>query len=91
MAITGAVRGDVKRMRRAGAVARFIGDRGGDRLIAVSQRAHVRRRNAHAPVTGTVQHRGVVFAVQGQGNHIARLRARHLAGDNQRPGRARQY
>ncbi|SAB43798.1 Uncharacterised protein [Enterobacter hormaechei] len=71
-------------MRRAGAVARFIGDRGGDRLIAVSQRAHVRRRNAHAPVTGTVQHRGVVFAVQGQGNHIARLRARHLAGDNQR-------
>ena len=78
--------GDVKRVRRAGAVARFIGERGGDRLIAVSQRAHVRRRNAHAPVTGTVQHGGVVFAVQGQGqgNHIARLRARHLAGDNQR-------
>ena len=76
--------GDVKRVRRAGAVARFIGDRGGDRLIAVSQRAHVCRRNAHAPASGTVQHRCVVFAVQGQGNHIARLRARHLAGDNQR-------
>ena len=76
--------GDVKLVRRAGAVTGFIGEGRGDRLLAVNQRAHVRRRNAHAPAAGRVQHGGVVFAVQGHGNHVARLRARDLAGDDQR-------
>ena len=71
-------------MRRAGAVTGFVGEGRGDRLLAVCQRAHVRRRNAHAPAAGRVQHGAVVFPVQGHGNHVARLRARHLTGDDQR-------
>ena len=71
-------------MRRSGAVTGFVGEGRGDRLVAVDQRAHVRRRNAHAPAAGRVQHGGVIFTVQGHGNHVARLRARHLTGDDQR-------
>ncbi len=76
--------GDVKLMRLGGAVTGLIGQGCGDRLVTISQRAHVRRRNAYAPAAGRVQHGGVVFAVQGHGNHVARLRARHLTGDDQR-------
>ncbi len=71
-------------MRGGGAVTRFVGEGRGNRLLAVSQRAHVCRRNAHAPASGRVQHRGVVFAVQGDGNDVTRLRARDLARDDQR-------
>ncbi len=71
-------------MRGGAAIAGFIGEGRRDRLLAVCQRAHVRRRNAHAPAAGRIQHGGVVFAVQVQGNHVARLRTRHLAGDDQR-------
>ena len=76
--------GDVKLVRRRSAVAGFIGEGRGNRLLAVCQRAHVRRRNAHAPTAGRIQHGGVVFAVQAQGNHVARLRTRYLTGDDQR-------
>ena len=71
-------------MRCGGAVTRFIGECRRDRLVAVHQRAHVRCRNAHAPAPGRIQHCGVVFPVQGHRDDIARLRARHLTGDDQR-------
>ena len=71
-------------MRGSGAVARFIGEGRRECLVTVSQRAHVRRRNTDAPASGRIQHRRVVFTVQGHGDHIARLCAHDLTGNNQR-------
>ena len=76
--------GDRNIMRGGGAVARFIREGCREGLIAVYQRADVRGRNAGAPVPGGVQHGGVVFAVEGDGNHVSRLGTRDLTGDDQR-------
>ena len=78
-------RGQVHRhaVRGAVAVARFIGQRRGNGVIPGGQRGDVRRRHAHAPVAGGVQGGGVRFAVEGDGDHVARRRAGHGTGDNQ--------
>ncbi len=70
-------------MGSAVAVARAIAQAGGDRLAAGCQRRDIRRRNAHAPVTGGVQRGGVVFTVQVNRDHIARRRARTGSADDQ--------
>ncbi|GAB9171193.1 hypothetical protein OkiPb01584_16230 [Escherichia coli] len=69
---------------RAVAVARAIAQAGGDGLATGRQRRDIRRRNAHAPVTGGIQRGGVVFTVQRDGYHITRRRARTGAADHQR-------
>ncbi len=46
---------------RAVAVARAIAQAGGDGLATGRQRRDIRRRNAHAPVTGGIQRGGVVL------------------------------
>ena len=68
---------------RAVAVARAIAQAGGDGLATGCQRRDIRRRNAHAPVTGGVQRGGVVFTVQVNRDHIARHRARTGSADDQ--------
>ena len=70
-------------VRGAVAVAGFIGQRRGDGVIPGGQRGDVRRRHAHAPVAGGVESGGVRFAVEGDGDHIARRRAGHGTGDYQ--------
>ncbi len=71
-------------MGSAVAVARAIAQAGGNRLATGRQRRDIRRRNAHSPVTGGVQRGGVVFAVERDGYHITRRRARAGAADHQR-------
>ncbi len=70
-------------MRGAVAVARLIGQRRGDGVIPGGESGNVCRRHAHAPVAGGVQGGGVRFAVEGDGDHVARRRAGHGARDNQ--------
>ena len=71
-------------MRGAVAVTGFIGQRRSDDVISGSQRIHVCRRHPHDPVARSIQGRGVIFIVDGDGHHIARCRACHGTGDNQR-------
>ncbi len=71
-------------MRGAVAVARLVGQRRGDGVIACGQRGYVRRRHAHAPAAGGIQGGGVGFIVDRHGDHIARRRTGHGTGDNQR-------
>ncbi len=75
---------DFNLVRCAVAVSGFIGQRRGDGVIPGGQGTHVRRRHAHAPPAGSVQGRGVIFVIDGDGHHVARRRTGHGTGDNQR-------
>ncbi len=71
-------------MGSAVAVARAIAQAGGNGLASRCQRRDIHRRNADAPVTGSVQRGGVVFTVQVNRDHIARRRARAGSADDKR-------
>ncbi|VAC87304.1 Uncharacterised protein [Enterobacter cloacae] len=62
---------------RRGRVARFIGDGGTDGVVAVHHAAQVRRRHGDAPAAVGLYGGGVIHAVQGHGDGLARFGVGH--------------
>ena len=66
---------------RRGRVARFIGHRCGDGIVAVNNRAEIRRRYGHAPATVGLYGGGVILAVQGHGHGLSGFGISHAVNN----------